>query len=50
MNKWVKTREGIIGLVVSKTKRPDGLVLGLDVNGLGDIWYADAKTVKNADA
>jgi len=45
MNKWVKTPEGIIGLVVSKTRRPDGFVFGIDVNGLGDIWYVDAKAV-----
>lgn len=49
MSDWVKTQEGIVGLVVGKTRRPSGQVLAIDVNGEGDIWYAEAKTTTPVD-
>ena len=49
MARWMKMKNGIVGMVVAKLKLESGLIFGLDVNGLGGIFYVAANEVRDLE-
>jgi hypothetical protein len=51
MNDWVQIKgTKVQGPVVAKVRRPEGLVLGVDVNGEGGIYYVMPSEVAKIEA
>ncbi len=43
MARWVKMKNGLIGMIVCELKLHAGKAYGLDLTGEGDIYYVPVK-------